>query len=145
MGKIKTPFWKDAAAHYAGRIARWRPLDQTDVRDGDAALPVDAAYAGPLTGPNQQAVQLADLDGDGEMEIVLKWDPTNAKDNSQSGFTGTVFLDAYKLDGRRMWRYRQKGTGRFRTTFGIPAGRVVLKTAATLRDATARAAKEALQ
>ena len=46
----------------------------------------------------------ADLDGDGEMEIVLKWDPTNAKDNSQSGFTGTVFLDAYKLDGRRMWR-----------------------------------------
>ena len=48
-------------------------------------------------------------------------------------------------DGRRMWRYRQKGTGRFRTTFGIPAGRVVLKTAATLRDATARAAKEALQ
>ena len=38
MGKIKTPFWKDAAAHYAGRIARWRPLDQTDVRDGDAAL-----------------------------------------------------------------------------------------------------------
>ena len=47
---------------------------------------------------------VADLDGDGELEIVLKWEPTNAKDNSQSGFTGTVFLDAYKLDGRRMWR-----------------------------------------
>ena len=47
---------------------------------------------------------VADLDGDGELEIVLKWEPTNAKDNSQSGFTGTVFLDAYKMDGRRMWR-----------------------------------------
>jgi len=27
----------------------------------------------------------ADLDGDGEYEIVLKWEPNNAKDNSQSG------------------------------------------------------------
>ena len=45
VGKIKTPFWKDAAAHYAGRIARWRPLDQTDVRDGDAALPVEQRTA----------------------------------------------------------------------------------------------------
>lgn len=45
MGKIKTPLWKDAAAHYAGRIARWRPLDQTDVRDGDAALPVEQRNA----------------------------------------------------------------------------------------------------
>lgn len=46
----------------------------------------------------------ADLDGDGEYEIILKWDPTNSKDNSQSGFTGNVFLDAYKLNGTRMWR-----------------------------------------
>lgn len=45
-----------------------------------------------------------DLDGDGEMEIVLKWDPTNSKDNSHSGFTGTVFLDAYKMNGTRLWR-----------------------------------------
>lgn len=46
----------------------------------------------------------ADLDGDGEYEIVLKWDPSNSKDNSQSGYTGDVFLDAYKLDGTRLWR-----------------------------------------
>lgn len=46
----------------------------------------------------------ADLDGDGEYEIVLKWDPSNSKDNSQSGFTGNVFLDAYKLDGAFLWR-----------------------------------------
>ena len=46
----------------------------------------------------------ADLDGDGEYELVVKWDPSNAKDNSQSGTTGNVYLDAYKLDGTRLWR-----------------------------------------
>ncbi|MCC2547461.1 T9SS type A sorting domain-containing protein [Hymenobacter sp. BT175] len=47
---------------------------------------------------------VGDLDGDGQYEIVLKWDPTNAKDNSQSGYTGNVYLDAYRLNGTRMWR-----------------------------------------
>ena len=47
---------------------------------------------------------VGDLDGDGDFEIVLKWEPSNAKDNSHSGFTGTVFLDAYELDGTRLWR-----------------------------------------
>lgn len=45
-----------------------------------------------------------DLDGDGELDLVLKWDPSNAKDNSQSGYTGSVFLDGLKLDGTRLWR-----------------------------------------
>ncbi|AZK49128.1 G-D-S-L family lipolytic protein [Paenibacillus lentus] len=47
---------------------------------------------------------VGDLDGDGEYEIVLMWSPSNAKDNSQSGYTGIVYLDAYKLDGTRLWR-----------------------------------------
>lgn len=47
---------------------------------------------------------VGDLDGDGQYEIVLKWDPTNSKDNSQSGDTGNVVVDAYRLDGRRLWR-----------------------------------------
>lgn len=45
-----------------------------------------------------------DLDGDGEYEIILKWDPSNAKDNAQSGYTGNVIIDAYKLDGTQLWR-----------------------------------------
>jgi len=49
-------------------------------------------------------LSVGDLDGDGEFEYVLKWDPTNSKDNSQSGYTGNVFLDAYKLNGTRLWR-----------------------------------------
>ncbi|MEJ3745699.1 rhamnogalacturonan lyase [Actinomycetes bacterium KLBMP 9797] len=47
---------------------------------------------------------VGDLDGDGQWEIVLKWDPSNAKDNSQSGYTGNVYIDAYKLNGTRLWR-----------------------------------------
>jgi hypothetical protein len=47
---------------------------------------------------------VGDVDGDGQYEIVLKWDPSNSKDNSQSGYTGDVFVDAYRLNGTRMWR-----------------------------------------
>ncbi|GAA1869587.1 hypothetical protein [Myceligenerans crystallogenes] len=49
-------------------------------------------------------VAVGDLNGDGVLEYVVKWDPSNAKDNSQSGYTGNVYLDAYKLDGTRLWR-----------------------------------------
>ncbi len=47
---------------------------------------------------------VGDLDGDGQYEIIVKWDPSNSKDNSQSGYTGNVYLDAYRLDGRFLWR-----------------------------------------
>lgn len=47
---------------------------------------------------------VGDVDGDGEYEIILKWDPSNSKDNSQDGYTGNVYMDAYKLNGKRLWR-----------------------------------------
>ena len=53
---------------------------------------------------NANDCTVADLDGDGEYEIIVKWDPSNSKDNSQAGYTGNVFLDAYKLNGTRLWR-----------------------------------------
>ena len=46
----------------------------------------------------------ADLDGDGVYELIVKWQPTNAKDNSQKGYTGHTYVDAYKLDGTQLWR-----------------------------------------
>ncbi len=47
---------------------------------------------------------VGDLDSDGEYEIILKWNPDNAKDNSQSGKTGNVYIDAYEMDGTLLWR-----------------------------------------
>lgn len=52
--------------------------------------------------PNDCSV--GDVDGDGQYELFVKWDPSNSKDNSQSGYTGNVFIDCYKLDGTKLWR-----------------------------------------
>lgn len=46
---------------------------------------------------------VADLDGDGEYEIILKWD-AGSHDNAHVGYTGLVYLDAYKLNGKKLWR-----------------------------------------
>ncbi|MBQ9765453.1 MAG: discoidin domain-containing protein [Lachnospiraceae bacterium] len=47
---------------------------------------------------------IADLDGDGVYEIVLKVEPTDRQDNANDGMTNPTYLDAYKLDGTHMWR-----------------------------------------
>ncbi|MBQ0050198.1 MAG: rhamnogalacturonan lyase [Bacteroidales bacterium] len=80
----------------------------------------------------------ADLDGDGQMEIVLKWEPSNAHDNSHSGLTDPTIIDAYKLDGKRLWRIhlgRNIRSGAHYTQFmvydldGDGKAEVVMKTA----------------
>lgn len=52
--------------------------------------------------PNDCSV--GDVDGDGEYEIVVKWDPTNSTDNGQGSFTGNTILDCYKFNGTKLWR-----------------------------------------
>lgn len=47
---------------------------------------------------------VGDVDGDGQFEIFLKWDPTNSHDNAHDGFTGPTLIDCYRLDGTRLWR-----------------------------------------
>lgn len=52
--------------------------------------------------PNDCSV--GDVDGDGEYELIVKWDPSNSHDNSHDGYTGDVIFDCYKLDGTQLWR-----------------------------------------
>ena len=68
-------------------------------RPASGKTPAGEAYS---YRPNDCSV--GDVDGDGQYELIVKWDPTNSKDNSQSGYTGNVYLDCYKLDGRKLWR-----------------------------------------
>ena len=88
---------------------------------------------------------VGDLDGDGSYEIVLKWDPSNAKDNSQSGYTGNVFIDAYRLNGTRLWRIdlgRNIRAGAHYTQFqvydydGDGKAEIAMKTADGTKDGT---------
>ena len=45
--------------------------------------------------PNDMSV--GDVDGDGQYELFVKWDPSNSHDNSQSGKTDNVYIDCYKI------------------------------------------------
>jgi len=49
-------------------------------------------------------MSVGDVDGDGEYEYFVKWDPSNAHDNSHKGYTGNCYIDCYKLSGRLLWR-----------------------------------------
>ena len=53
---------------------------------------------------NANDASIGDVDGDGEYEIILKWDPTNSHDNAHNGFTGPTYFDCYELDGTLKWR-----------------------------------------
>ncbi len=62
----------------------------------------DPGLHGGVYTPNDDSV--GDLTGDGHYEIVLKWEPSNARDNAHRGVTDRVLLDAYTLDGNHLWR-----------------------------------------
>ncbi|HSQ43173.1 MAG TPA: carbohydrate-binding protein [Fibrobacteraceae bacterium] len=72
------------------------------------SIPLDRPDGGTLHdtaytySPNDAST--GDLDGDGKWDIVLKWDPSDSKDNSKSGYTADVYLDGYTLTGTRLWR-----------------------------------------
>lgn len=68
-------------------------------RPSDGVTPAGQTYS---YSPNDASI--GDVDGDGEYEIILKWEPSNAHDNSHDGYTGNVFMDCYKLSGKRLWR-----------------------------------------
>lgn len=49
-------------------------------------------------------MSVGDVDGDGEYEFFVKWDPSDSHDVSQKGYTGNCYIDCYKMDGRLLWR-----------------------------------------
>ncbi|MDH6674600.1 rhamnogalacturonan endolyase [Paenibacillus sp. LBL] len=47
---------------------------------------------------------IGDVDGDGQYEFFVKWDPSNSKDVSQIGYTGNTYIDCYTLEGTLLYR-----------------------------------------
>ncbi|MBL7259552.1 rhamnogalacturonan lyase [Paractinoplanes lichenicola] len=63
-------------------------------KPADGVTPAGEAYT-----YSANDLSVGDVDGDGQYEYVVKWDPSNSKDVSQVGYTGPVLVDTYELDG----------------------------------------------
>jgi rhamnogalacturonan endolyase len=57
----------------------------------------------PIEGYRPGDCSVGDLDGDGEWELIVH-QVGRARDNGSAGLTDPPILDAYKLDGTRLWR-----------------------------------------
>ena len=68
------------------------------------SVPMDVPWGGSDYSYVASDTSVGDVDGDGTYELFVKWDPTNAQDNSKDGYTGNVYIDCYKLDGQKLWR-----------------------------------------
>lgn len=72
-------------------------------------IPLNKPEGGTVPGGQQFTYSagdatVADLTGDGKYEFILIWVPSNQRDNSQSGYTGNVLIDAYTMEGEQLWR-----------------------------------------
>ncbi|MDR7277376.1 rhamnogalacturonan lyase [Catenuloplanes atrovinosus] len=68
-------------------------------KPADGVTPAGEAYT-----YSANDLSVGDVDGDGQYEYVVKWDPSNSKDVSQVGYTGNVYVDTYELDGTLLHR-----------------------------------------
>jgi hypothetical protein len=97
----------DAAGTASSKYSVSAVLKGTEGKQSDAVTPWAQQYLSiPLTKPasqyNANDAAPGDLDGDGKLDIVLKWEGST-KDNSQSGVTDPVYIAGYTLAGKQLW------------------------------------------
>ena len=123
-----------------------------DGRHQPSSLSLQTSAIGYIAVPLQKPDEMhsandatvADVDGDGQYEIILKWDPWNSHDNSHDGMTDATLIDCYRLNGERLWRIdlgRNIRSGAHYTPFivydldGDGRAELMVKTADGTRDA----------
>lgn len=91
-----------ATAYRVAAVVEGREIDPGEAvpvwADGYWEVPID-----PLPDYRAGDASVGDLDGDGRLEIVLH-QTSRPRDNGSAGVTGEPILDAYRLDGTRLWR-----------------------------------------
>lgn len=80
-----------------------RPIGGKSARALVSEKPYLAIPLKPLEGYSANDGAVGDLDGDGQLELVLHR-TGRSKDNSQKGETDPAILEAYRLDGKFLWR-----------------------------------------
>ncbi|SFR99803.1 rhamnogalacturonan lyase family protein, partial [Anaeromicropila populeti] len=101
-----------SASYYVRTVINNAEVTQSDTitpwsksyLDVPISKPANTTLSGATVTYSANDATVADVDGDGKYEIILKWDPSNSKDNSQSGYTSNVYIDCYELDGTMKWR-----------------------------------------
>ncbi|MGC4069475.1 MAG: rhamnogalacturonan lyase [Polyangiaceae bacterium] len=130
----EAPVWNESFLSIPLSVPSGGVTDRVATGQTDAAYTYDASDG-----------STADLNGDGRLDIVLKWEPTNSRDNSVGGFTGNTLLDAYELDGTFLFRIdlgRNIRSGAHYTQFvvydfdGDGRAEIAVKTAPGTKDGT---------
>lgn len=103
------PLSGDATYEVKGGSAAGRFTLKSGAPDGYLSIPLQKPADGMTPDGRKYSysandASVGDVDGDGQYEIILKWDPSNSKDNSFAGFSGNTYFDCYRLSGERLWR-----------------------------------------
>lgn len=120
---VKGTFFKDSDTDFSKKVYTVKPViqgkEQEELSDtyiisanapiGYINIPLDKPAEGVTPSGDKYSyspndTSIGDVDGDGQYEIILKWDPSNAHDNAHNGYTGNVYFDCYRLSGEKLWR-----------------------------------------
>ena len=101
-----------AASYYVRSLVGGSEVTQSDAVtpwaqnywDVPLQKPANTTLNGTTVTYSANDATVADVDGDGAYEIILKWDPSNSQDNSKSGYTANVYVDCYEMNGTLRWR-----------------------------------------
>ena len=104
-----TPLQTSATYEVRGGSINGRYQLQANAPDGYLTIPLQKPADGECPDGRQYRysandASVGDVDGDGQYEIFLKWEPSNARDNSHDGYTGNTLIDCYRLSGELLWR-----------------------------------------
>lgn len=87
--------------HQSEEVSPWKK-DYYDLplqKPAGGTTPAGEAYS-----YHANDMSVGDVNGDGQYEYIVKWDPSNSKDVSHTGYTGNTIIDTYTLDGTLLHR-----------------------------------------